>query len=69
MRDPAHAAAAGCPQPDEGMPWFWDGKPWVQWRGLAADEPVAAVSGSQAAVIGAGVSGDSEGAPEFFVAS
>jgi hypothetical protein len=51
------------------MPWFWDGKPWVQWRGLAADEPVAAVSGSQAAVIGAGVSGDSEGAPEFFVAS
>jgi hypothetical protein len=33
--------------------------------GLAADEPVAAAFGPQAAVIGAGVSGDGEGAPEF----
>ncbi len=69
MGDPAHAAAAGRPEADEGMPGLGNGEPWVLRQRLATDEPVAAALGPQAAVIGAGVSCDGEGAPEFFAAS
>ena len=69
MGDPAHAAAAGRPEPDEGMPGLGHREPRVLCPGLATDEPVAATLGSQPAVIGAGVSCDGEGAPEFFAAS
>lgn len=69
MRDPAHAAAARGPEPHEGVPRLGNGKPRVLCPGLTADEPVAAPFGSQAAVVGAGVSSDGEGAPEFPSAS
>jgi hypothetical protein len=51
------------------MPGLRDDEPRVPRPGLAPDEPVAAAFGPQPAIIGAGVSGDGEGAPEFFAAS
>jgi hypothetical protein len=69
MGDSAHAAAARRPEPHEGVPGLRHGQPRVFWPWLLADEPVAATLGPQPAVIGAGVSCDGEGAPEFFAAS
>ena len=69
MGDPAHPATAGRPEAHEGVPGLGNDESWVFWPGFATDEPVAAALGPQPAVIGAGVSGDGEGAPEFFAAS
>lgn len=69
MADSAHAAATHGPEPHESVPGLGDGKPRVVWPGLATDKPVATALGPQATAIGAGVSGDGEGAPEFPSAS
>jgi hypothetical protein len=69
MGDPAHAAAARRPEPHEGVPGLGNGESRVLRPGFATDEPVAAALGPQAAFVGAGVSCDGEGAPEFFAAS
>ena len=65
MGKAAHAGTARRPEADEVVPGGRNGQSRIAGHGLTRDQPFAAVIGRQPSVVGAGVSGDGEGAPEF----